>query len=102
MKEKIVDLHVRVSENEKKKLQRNAKKSCLSLSAYLRKVGLKQEIYSVPDKEFYKIYLDICKIKDNIYKLEKETIIKCLDVVEKKFLKLYNSKNNGGDDIGNN
>ena len=101
MKEKIVDLHVRVSENEKKKLQRNAKKSGLSLSSYLRRVGLKQEIYSVPDKEFYKIYLDICKIKDNIYKLEKETIIKCLDVVEKKFLELYNSKNNGGDDIGN-
>ena len=102
MKEKIVDIHVRVSENEKKKLQINAKKSCLSLSSYLRKVGLKQEIYSVPDKEFYKIYLDICKIKDNIYKVEKETIIKCLDVVEKKFLELYNSKNNGGDDIGNN
>ena len=72
MKEKIVDLHVRVSENEKKKLQRNAKKSGLSLSSYLRKVGLKQEIYSVPDKEFYKIYLDICKIKDNIYKVEKK------------------------------
>ncbi len=102
MKEKIVDLHVRVSENEKKKLQRNAKKSGLSLSSYLRKVGLKQEIYSIPDKEFYKIYLDICKIKDNIYKLEKETIIKCLDVVEKKFLELYNSKSKGGDDIGNN
>ena len=102
MKEKIVDLHVRVSENEKKKLQRNAKKGGLSLSSYLRKVGLKQEIYSVPDKEFYKIYLDICKIKDNIYKVEKEKIIKCLDVVEKKFLELYNSKNNGGDDIGNN
>ena len=32
MQEKIVDIHIRVSENEKKKLQQKAKKSKLSLS----------------------------------------------------------------------
>ena len=31
MQEKIVDIHIRVSENEKKKLQQKAKKSKLSL-----------------------------------------------------------------------
>ena len=45
-----------VSENEKKKLQRNAKKSNLNLSSYLRKSGLQKEIYSIPDEELRKIY----------------------------------------------
>ena len=79
MKQKTVEIHIRVSENEKKKLQKNAKKSALSLSSYLRKVGLKKEIHPIPDKKFYKIYIDICTLKTNIYKLylssEKWTIL---------------------------
>lgn len=70
----MVEIHLRVSENEKKKLQKNAKKSGLSLSAYLRKIGLEKEIYSIPDKEFYKIYVDICRVKSNVYKIEKDKI----------------------------
>ena len=40
MRNRTVEINVRVNETEKKKLQRNAKKSGLSLSAYLRKTGL--------------------------------------------------------------
>lgn len=101
MTNKMVEIHIRVSENEKKKLQKNAKKSGLSLSSYLRKVGLKKEIYPIPDKEFYKIYLDICTLKSNIYRLEKDEIIKKLEQVSKKFLDIYYSKNNGDDENGN-
>ena len=72
MRNKTTEICIRTNENEKKKLQKNAQKSGLSLSAYLRKVGLKQEIYSVPDKEFYKIYLDICKILAIKYKCTKK------------------------------
>lgn len=70
MQEKIVDIHIRVSENEKKKLQQKAKKSKLSLSNYLRKTGLKQKIYPIPDKEFYQSYLQICQLKNDIFKLD--------------------------------
>ena len=101
MRNKTTEICIRTNENEKKKLQKNAQKSGLTLSAYLRKVGLKQEIFSIPDKEFYKIYVDICKVKDNIYKLEKEKIEQCLGIIEKNFLKIYNSKNRG-DNNGNN
>lgn len=101
MTNKMVEIHIRVSENEKKKLQKNAKKSGLSLSSYLRKVGLKKEIYPIPDKEFYKIYLDICTLKSNIYRLEKDEIIKNLEQMSKKFLDIYYSKNNGDDENGN-
>ena len=74
MKEKTTEIHIRVNENEKKKLQKNAKKSGLSLSAYMRKVALKQEIISIPDKNFYEIYLDICKVRNNIFNVKIETI----------------------------
>ena len=39
MRNRTIGINIRVSENEKKKLQRNAKKSKLSLSGYLRKSG---------------------------------------------------------------
>lgn len=100
MRNRTTGINVRVNENEKKKLQKNAKKSGLSLSAYLRKTGLKQEIYPIPNKDFYKIYLDICKIKDNIYNVELEKIEQCLAIIEKNFLEIYNSKSSG-DDNGN-
>lgn len=102
MKEKIVEIHLRVSENEKKKLQKNAKKSGLSLSSYLRKIGLKKEIYPIPDKEFYKIYIDICKLRSNIYELGKDKIVSDLEQMSKNFLDIYYSKNDGDDDNGNN
>ena len=97
MRNRTTGINVRVNENEKKKLQKNAKKSGLSLSAYLRKTGLKQEIYPIPNKDFYKIYLDICKVKDNIYKVELEKIEQCLAIIEKNFLEIYNSKSSGDD-----
>lgn len=89
MKNKIAEIHLRVSENEKKKLQKNAKKSGLYLSTYLRKIGLEKEIYPIPDKEFYKIYIDICQLKNDIDRLEKDKIKKYLELIEKKFLDIY-------------
>ena len=71
MRNRTVEINVRVNETEKKKLQRNAKKSGLSLSAYLRKTGLNQEIYEIPDKKLQDIYTLICQIKDNLYKSSK-------------------------------
>ena len=102
MKNKMVEIHLIVSEKEKKKMQRNAKNSGTNLSAYLRKVGLEKEINPVPDKEFYKIYVDICKLKSSIYKVEKDKIVKCLEAISKNFLDIYYSKNTGDDENGNN
>lgn len=102
MQEKIVDIHIRVSEKEKKKLQRNAKKSGLSLSTYLRKTGLKQKIFPIPDKEFYQIYLQICQLKNDIFKIDIDKIEECLEVIEHNFLVIYNSKSKGDDEDGDN
>ena len=92
---KAIEICIRVSENEKKKLQRNAKKSGLSLSAYLRKVGLKEEIYSIPDKEFYKIYVDIINLKTEIFDINIYEINSKLEQIKRNFLSIYNSKKVG-------
>ena len=103
MKEKKAEINIRLTENEKKKIQRNAKKCKLSLSAYLRKVGLKQEIFSVPDKEFYKIYLEISRLKNEIdFATNIEDIKTRLEQIKRIFLKIYNSKSSGENENGNN
>lgn len=101
MKEKATEICIRVSENEKKKLQLNAKKSGLSLSSYLRKVGLKEEIYSIPDKDFYKIYVAISNLKTEIFDINIYEINSKLEQIKRDFLNIYNSKKVGGRD-GNN
>ena len=101
MKEKAVEICIRVSKDEKKKLQRNAKKSGLSLSSYLRKTGLKEEIYSIPDKDFYKIYVEISNLKNEIFDINVNEINSKLEQIKIDFLNIYNSKKAGGND-GNN
>ena len=101
MRNRTIGINVRVNENEKKKLQRNAKKSWLTLSAYLRKTGLNQEIYEIPDKKLYEIYTLICQIKDNLFKIELERINNGLGQVKVKFLEIFNPKKDG-DSNGNN
>ena len=99
MRNRNVSINVRIDEKEKAKLQKNAKKSGLNLSAYLRKTGLKQEINAIPDKEFYKIYVQISNLKNIVYRLNNDEIITELEQIEKNFLKIYNSNewvvNNG-------
>ena len=101
MRNRTIGINVRVNENEKKKLTRNAKKSGLNLSSYLRKVGQKQDIYSIPDKHFYKIYLEISNLKNDMSKLTDCEIKDRLEQIKRHFLEIYNSKKVGGLD-GNN
>ena len=96
MTKKVTEICIRVSQNEKKKLQRNAKKSGLSLSSYLRKVGLKEEIYSIPDKDFYKIYVEISNLKNEIFSMTTLKINERLEEIQRDFLNIYNSKKVGG------
>lgn len=101
MRNRTVEINVRVNETEKKKLQRNAKKSGLSLSAYLRKTGLNQEIYEIPDKKLQDIYTLICQIKDNLYKVNLERIDNGMEQVKEKFLEVFNPIKDGGNNGDN-
>ena len=101
MRNRTIGINVRVSENEKKKLKRNAKKSGLNLSAYLRKCGLQQEIYAIPDENIYKIYTGIVELKNEFPYLNNEEINEKITKMKSDFLDIYNYKKDG-DDNGNN
>ena len=101
MRNRTIGINVRVSENEKKKLKRNAKKSGLNLSAYLRKCGLQQEIYAIPDENIYKIYTGIVELKNEFPYLNNEEINEKITKMQSVFLDIYNYKKDG-DDNGNN
>lgn len=101
MRNRTIGTNVRVSENEKQKLKRNAKKSGLNLSAYLRKCGLQQEIYAIPDENIYKIYTGIVELKNEFPYLNNEEIKEKITKMQSDFLDIYNYKKDG-DDNGNN
>ena len=101
MRNRTIGINVRVSENEKKELKRNAKKSGLNLSAYLRKCGLQQEIYAIPDENIYKIYTGIVELKNEFPYLNNEEINEKITKMQSDFLDIYNYKKDG-DDNGNN
>ena len=101
MRNRTIGINVRVSENEKKKLKRNAKKSGLNLSAYLRKCGLQQEIYAIPDENIYKIYTGIVELKNEFPYLNNEEINEKITKMQSDFLDVYNNKEDGDED-GNN
>ena len=102
MEEKTQAIYIRISQKEKEKLQRKARKSGLSLSSYLRKTGLEKEIYWVPDKAFYEIYLQISKLKNNVYELKTEDIKVTLERIMFNFLDIYNSTIDEDIDYGDN
>lgn len=103
MRNRSVGINVRVNEKEKKKLQRNAKKSGLTLSAYLRKTGLGQKIYEIPDENFYKVYTGIVELKNEFSaKYDEEEIEEKITKIQSDFLDIYNHKDNGDDENGDN
>lgn len=101
MRNRTIGINVRVSENEKKKLQKNAQKANLKLSSYLRKVGLQQKIYKIPDEELRKIYAGIVELKNGFAYMSNEEIKEKIAKMQSDFLDIYNYKKDG-DDNGNN
>ena len=101
MRNRTIGINVRVNENEKKKLKRNAKKSGLNLSAYLRKCGLQQEIYAIPDENIYKNYTGIVELKNKFPYLNNEEINEKITKMQSDFLDIYNYKKDGDDNCNN-
>lgn len=64
MRKRNKSINIRVTEEEKKKLHSMSKKSGLSLSAYLVKSGLNQQIKSAPSKHLKDAYEIICSMNN--------------------------------------
>lgn len=91
MRQKTTAINIRVTETEKRKMENAAKKCGLSLSAYLRKLGLGKQVQASLPQEFYEAYRGITSLRDNFKSLPDDRISEGFDYVISKFLNAYHS-----------
>ena len=86
MRSKTLGINVRVTPDEKEKLSENAYYCGLSLSEYLRRLGLGKDIKAATDEKIYKTFRLIRQLKKDFDSLERSEILHRLSTIE-DFLK---------------
>ena len=79
MRTKTLGINVRVTAEEKEKLQNNAKLCGLSLSDYMRKLGLGSEVEAAQSRKDYLVFRRIEDLKGQISTLTEKEIIRKLE-----------------------
>lgn len=82
MRSKTLGINVRVTEEEKEKLQQNASYCLLSLSEYLRRLGLGKDVKAATNEKLYKTFRLVRQLKRDLNSLEKSEILYRLSVIE--------------------
>lgn len=82
MRSKTLGINVRVTEEEKEKLQQNASCCLLSLSEYLRRLGLGKDVKAATNEKNYKTFRLVRQLKKDLDSLEKSEILYRLSVIE--------------------
>ena len=91
MRQRTTAINIRVTEGEKRKMETAAKKCGLSLSAYLRKLGLGKEVQATLPQEFYEAYRGLTSLRDNWKSLSEANVNANFNDVVSKLLKAYHS-----------
>lgn len=84
-------INIRVTENEKRKMEKSARLCGLTLSAYLRKLGLGKQVQAVSPPEFYEIYRQLKALKERRKVLPESEIDHALDDILQGFLFAYHA-----------
>ena len=82
MRSKTLGINVRVTAAEKDKLSENAFYCGLSLSEYLRRLGLGRNIKAATDEKIYKAFRLIRQLKKDFDSLEKSEILYRINTIE--------------------
>ena len=82
MRSKTLGINVRVTPAEKEKLSENAYYCGLSLSEYLRRLGLGKDVKAATDEKIYKTFRLVRQLKKDLESLEKSEILYRLSVIE--------------------
>ena len=82
MRNKTLGINVRVTPEEKEKLLKNADYCALSLSEYLRRLGLGKDVKAATDEKIYKTFRLIRQLKKDFDSLERSEILHRLSVIE--------------------
>lgn len=100
MRERAIAINIRVTETEKRKMERNAKLCGVSLSAYLRKVALGKEVRAVAPQSFYEVYRQVKVLKAGWKTSSEATVDRAFELLEQSVLNAYHdleSSENGSD-----
>ena len=84
MRSKTFGINVRVTEQEKANLLQNADFCSLSLSEYLRRLGLGKEVKAAVTEKDYRVFRMVNDLKEDIEHTEKEEIVRRLDQILKE------------------
>lgn len=82
MRSKNYGINVRATEQEKQKLLENARFCSLSLSEYLRRLGLGKDVKAATSEKEYKAFRLIRQLKKDLDALEKSEIFRRLSTIE--------------------
>ncbi len=82
MRSKTQGINVRVTPAEKEKLSESAFYCGLSLSEYLRRLGLGKNVKAATDEKIYKTFRLVRQLKKDLNSLEKSEILYRLSVIE--------------------
>ena len=82
MRSKTCGINVRVTADEKEKLSKNAFYCGLSLSEYLRRLGLGKDVKAATDEKIYKTFRLVRQLKKDFDSLEKSEILRHLSTIE--------------------
>ena len=82
MRSKTQGINVRVTPAEKEKLSESAFYCGLSMSEYLRRLGLGKNVKAATDEKIYKTFRLVRKHKKDLDSIEKREILYRLNVIE--------------------
>ena len=82
MRSKTLGINVRVTAAEKEKISENAFYCGLSLSEYLRRLGLGKNIKAATDEKTYKTFRLVRQLKKDFDSLERSEILYRINAIE--------------------
>ena len=84
MRSKTLGINVRVTPEEKEKLLKNAGYCALSLSEYLRRLGLGMNVEATVREKDYRVFRKLKQLKADCERLEKSEISRRIDEILKE------------------
>ena len=81
---KTLGINVRVTPEEKEKLLKNADYCSLSLSEYLRRLGVGKDVEATVREKDYRLFRQLKQLRAAIPQFEKDEIIRCIDAILKE------------------
>lgn len=81
MRSKTLGINVRVTPEEKAKLLKNASYCALSLSEYLRRLGLGKDVEATVREKEYRVFRKLKQLKADCEQLETSEIARRIDEI---------------------